>query len=82
VERGWKHIAPIFGDLAPNTATLEHIDGWYHALKATTSVAEAAVELADEARKRGPLADQGEGWEKVETLRPGELKPTGKGPAK
>ena len=40
-ERGWKHISPIFGDLAPNTVTLEHIDGWYHTLKATTSVAEA-----------------------------------------
>lgn len=40
-ERGWKHISPIFGDLAPSTVTLEHIDAWYHTLKANTSVAEA-----------------------------------------
>jgi hypothetical protein len=40
-ERGWSHIAPIFGDLAPRTVTLEHVDAWYHALKAMKSVAEA-----------------------------------------
>ena len=40
-ERGWNHIAPIFGDLAPRTVTLEHIDAWYHALKVMKSVAEA-----------------------------------------
>ena len=40
-ERGWSHIAPIFGDLAPRTVTLEHIDAWYHALKVMKSVSEA-----------------------------------------
>ncbi len=40
-ERGWSHIAPIFGDLAPRTVTLEHVDAWYHALKVMKSVSEA-----------------------------------------
>ena len=40
-ERGWNHIAPIFGDLAPRTVTLEHVDAWYHALKVMKSVSEA-----------------------------------------
>ena len=40
-ERGWNHIAPIFGDLAPRTVTLEHVDAWYHALKVMKSVGEA-----------------------------------------
>ncbi len=40
-DRGWNHIAPIFGDLAPRTVTLEHVDAWYHALKVMKSVAEA-----------------------------------------
>ena len=40
-ERGWKRIESIFGDLAPHTVTLEHVDGWYHALKRTVGVREA-----------------------------------------
>ena len=40
-DRGWGHVSPIFGDLAPSTVTLEHVDAWYHMLLATTSVAEA-----------------------------------------
>lgn len=40
-ERGWSYIAPIFGDLAPRTVTLEHVDAWYHALKVMKSVSEA-----------------------------------------
>ena len=30
-ERGWSHISPIFGDVAPRTVTFEHVDAWYHA---------------------------------------------------
>lgn len=40
-ERGWKHIDSIFGDVAPDTVTLEHVDRWYHALKARVGVREA-----------------------------------------
>ena len=39
-ERGWQHIAPIFGDVAPRTVTFEHVDGWYHNLKTGKSVHE------------------------------------------
>lgn len=28
--RGWKYIAPTFGDVDPRTVALEHIDLWYH----------------------------------------------------
>jgi integrase len=40
-DRGWQHIAPIFGDVAPGTVTFEYLDGWYHNLKAAKSVQEA-----------------------------------------
>lgn len=40
-ERGWRYINPIFGDVAPHTVTLEHVDAWYHGLKATASIGEA-----------------------------------------
>jgi integrase len=40
-ERGWKHIAPIFADVAPHTVTLEDVDGWYAALKDAAGVREA-----------------------------------------
>jgi hypothetical protein len=30
-ERGWKHIAPVFGDVDPRTVALEEIDLWYSA---------------------------------------------------
>ena len=40
-ERGWSHISPIFGDVAPRTVTFEHVDAWYHALKTAKSVQEA-----------------------------------------
>jgi hypothetical protein len=32
-ERGWKHIEPIFGDVAPATITFEMLDKWYSGLK-------------------------------------------------
>lgn len=28
-ERGWKHIGPVFGDVAPKTITLEDLSLWY-----------------------------------------------------
>jgi hypothetical protein len=28
-ERGWKYIAPMFGDVDPETVWLQHIDAWY-----------------------------------------------------
>lgn len=40
-ERGWRHISPVFGDVAPQIITFEHVDGWYHGLKETASVPEA-----------------------------------------
>lgn len=40
-ERGWKYIEAIFGDVAPDTVTFEHVDAWYHGLKRTAGVREA-----------------------------------------
>lgn len=28
--RGWKHIAPVFGDVDPRSIDLTHISNWYH----------------------------------------------------
>jgi integrase len=40
-QRGWPRIAPIFGDVAPRTVTFQHVDKWYHSLKASAGVREA-----------------------------------------
>jgi hypothetical protein len=40
-QRGFKHIEPVFGDLALRTVSLEDVDGWYAALLATIGVREA-----------------------------------------
>jgi len=40
-ERGWKHIKLIFGDVKPQTVTLEDVDIWYAALLDTVGVREA-----------------------------------------
>lgn len=37
-ERAWLDIQPIFGDVNPNTVTIEHIDQWYSALLKTTTL--------------------------------------------
>jgi hypothetical protein len=28
-DRGWKYVAPIFGDIAPDAIALAHLDAWY-----------------------------------------------------
>jgi hypothetical protein len=40
-DRGWKWIEPVFGDVAPATVTLEHLDAWYWTLLGRTTVREA-----------------------------------------
>jgi hypothetical protein len=40
-DRGWKCIAPIFGDLPPSAITLEMLDGWYAVLTDKKGVGEA-----------------------------------------
>jgi hypothetical protein len=40
-ERAWKHIKLIFGDVKPQTVTLEDVDIWYAALLDTVGVREA-----------------------------------------
>lgn len=40
-ERGWNYIAPIFGDQFADNLTFEHLDRWYHGIKAKHSVSEA-----------------------------------------
>lgn len=40
-ERGWRHMEPIFGDVAPRTVSVEDVDAWYAALRDGISVAEA-----------------------------------------
>ncbi len=40
-ERGWRHIEPIFGDVAPRTVSVEDLDSWYAALRDGISVQEA-----------------------------------------
>lgn len=40
-ERGWSYIEPYFGDQPPGVITFEHIDRWYHKLKAKHGVGEA-----------------------------------------
>lgn len=37
-ERAWLDIKPVFGDIAPHTITLEHIDIWYSDLLENTTV--------------------------------------------
>jgi len=36
-DRAWLDIQPIFGDVNPNTVTIEHIDQWYSVLLKTTT---------------------------------------------
>lgn len=40
-ERGWKHIEPFFGDVAPTTVSLEDLDAWYAASLKMIGVREA-----------------------------------------
>lgn len=40
-ERGWKYIDPVFGDVAPDTITMELMDKWYHRLKEKHGIGEA-----------------------------------------
>lgn len=37
-ERGWAYIEPYFGDQRPIKITFEHLDKWYHSLKAKHGV--------------------------------------------
>lgn len=39
--RGWDHIEPVFGDVAPATVSFEDLDGWYAALLKAVGVREA-----------------------------------------
>lgn len=39
--RGWKHIAPVFGDVRPRTVTLIEIDAFYHAKREQIGVRES-----------------------------------------
>lgn len=40
-ERGWRYIAPIFGDVAPHTVDYDLIDAWYADLIVSAGVREA-----------------------------------------
>lgn len=40
-ERGWKYIEPIFGDVAPETISMENMDKWYASLIKKKGVGEA-----------------------------------------
>lgn len=40
-DRGWTRIEAVFGDVAPRSVSLEHVDAWYHALKVNVGVREA-----------------------------------------
>jgi integrase len=40
-ERGWAYIEPVFGAAHPAAVTFEHLDGWYHKIKARRGVGEA-----------------------------------------
>lgn len=40
-ERGWAYIEPYFGDQPPAVVTFEHLDRWYHMIKAKHGVGEA-----------------------------------------
>jgi hypothetical protein len=40
-ERGWSYIEPYFGDQPPGVVTFEHLDRWYHGLKAKHGIGEA-----------------------------------------
>lgn len=40
-ERGWAYIEPYFGDQSARHVTLEHLDRWYHGIKAKKGVNEA-----------------------------------------
>lgn len=40
-DRGWKYIEHVFGDVAPETITMEMMDLWYHRMIAKKGVGEA-----------------------------------------
>ena len=40
-ERGWAYIEPYFADQSAHVVTLEHLDRWYHGIKAKKGVNEA-----------------------------------------
>ncbi|MBX3580045.1 MAG: hypothetical protein KF723_22805 [Rhizobiaceae bacterium] len=40
-ERGWRYIEPVFADRPPSAVTFEHLDRWYHKIKAKHGVGEA-----------------------------------------
>lgn len=44
-ERGWKFIAPVFGDMAPSAVTLEMLDQWYARVTAVKGAGEAGRAL-------------------------------------
>jgi hypothetical protein len=72
-ERGWKHIAPVFGDVAPRTVTFEEIDGFYHKLRETIGIRESKrvmkiwrILWKTLARMQVPTAPNGETYCKVD----------------
>jgi hypothetical protein len=50
-ERGWKHIAPVFGDVDTRSLSLEDLDGWYAALIDPESKGHVGVREAHRAMK-------------------------------
>jgi integrase len=76
-QSGGADLSIISQKMANTVASSAHLQKTY------LPVNQAAVELADEARKRGRRRiRENKSGPKVETLRPGELKPTDRKPAK